>query len=209
MSEATQRTDDPQARILHAADELLAEAGYDGVSMSAVARRAGVNKASVFYYFGSKAALIEQVLERYYAAHLNVLERAFARPGSFAERLRHLIDEYLDFIEDNRRYARVMQQQVAGGGAGSEFARRNLVPLFVWTRKALDEVAPAEGPLSARQMFVTFSGLVINYFTYAPVLAEEWGSDPFSSEALAERRAHVHVVVDALIERLDREFVSE
>jgi TetR/AcrR family transcriptional regulator len=188
--------------ILEAADELLAEAGYEGMSMQAVADRAGVNKASVFYYFNSKSALIERVLEGYYTAHLEALARAFETEGSLAERFHRLVDAYLDYIEANRRYPRLVQQQLVGGGDHLELVQKNLAPLYDWVMDALGEIAPETGPMAARQLFVTFSGLVINYYTFAPLLAPRWGGDPLGPEALAERRAHVHWIVDVLIERV-------
>ena len=48
--------------ILAAADELFGERGYDAVSARDVARAAGVNKALVFYYFGSMEELFARVL---------------------------------------------------------------------------------------------------------------------------------------------------
>jgi AcrR family transcriptional regulator len=189
-------------RILAAADELLVGAGYDGLSMRDVAARAGVNKASVFYHFNSKAELIERVLDRYYKTHLAALEGAFDGGGTLHERMHRLVDAYLDFIEENQRYARLIQQHVAGGQADSSLVQRNLEPLYTWVERALSEVAPATGPLAARHIFVTFSGIVINYFTYAPVLGSVWGSDPLSPAGLAERREHVHWIVGALLDRL-------
>ena len=45
-------------RILTAAQTLLAERGYDAVTLENVAAEAGVNKASIRYNFGNKAGLI-------------------------------------------------------------------------------------------------------------------------------------------------------
>jgi TetR/AcrR family transcriptional regulator len=188
------------SKILRAADQLLAEVGHDGMSMQAVADRAGVNKASVFYYFNSKTALVERVLERYYATHLEALHAAFDRDGDLRERLHGVVDAYLDFIEQNTRYPRLVQQQIVGSGEHGELIQKNLAPLFRWLCDALSEVAPDTGPKAARQLFVTFSSLVINYYTFAPVLAPEWGGDPLSPEGLAERRAHVHWITDLLLD---------
>ncbi|MEO3973647.1 TetR/AcrR family transcriptional regulator [Streptomyces sp. CAU 1734] len=44
--------------VLRAARELLAEAGYAGVTMDATAARAGVGKAAIYRRFGSKAELL-------------------------------------------------------------------------------------------------------------------------------------------------------
>lgn len=191
---------DRASRILEAADELFAERGFDAVSVNDVAVLAGVNKALIFYYFGSKEGLFAHVIEPYYKAHREVLEEAFAGSGSVSERLHRTIDGYLDFIDRHRRYARLVQGQIAASpGERLDPLRRSLEPLFAWTQEALAEVAPAEGPRAARHLYVTFSGAVINYFTYAPVLAAVWGADPLSREAVAERRAHLHWLVDALL----------
>ncbi len=50
------------ARILRAAEEMFATVGFAAASMSAIARKANVPKASVLYYFGSKEALYRGVL---------------------------------------------------------------------------------------------------------------------------------------------------
>jgi len=191
-----------EARILEAADELISEVGYDGASAARVAKRADVNKALVFYYFGSKERLFQEVLERYYRAHQQALADAFTAAGPVRERVHRMMDAYFDFIVANDRYPRLVQQLVSSGDRHLQLVQRNLAPLFDWITNALSEIAPAEGPLAARQFFVTFSGTVINYFTYSPVLAAMWGDDPGSEKALGERRAHLHWLVDTILDQL-------
>ncbi len=53
-----------QQKILDAAEILFAEHGFGEVSVRQVVQEAGVNVASIHYHFGSKEALIEQVLSR-------------------------------------------------------------------------------------------------------------------------------------------------
>jgi AcrR family transcriptional regulator len=48
--------------ILAAAWDLISEAGLATLTTREVARRAGVSEASVFYHFGDKAGLLEQVV---------------------------------------------------------------------------------------------------------------------------------------------------
>ncbi|WP_441002780.1 TetR family transcriptional regulator C-terminal domain-containing protein [Pseudocolwellia agarivorans] len=52
-----------QQLILAAAEKIFAQLGYDGASMSMIAKEAGVAKANVHYYFTSKEGLYETVLE--------------------------------------------------------------------------------------------------------------------------------------------------
>lgn len=51
-------------KILDVAESLFSQYGYDGASMSAIAKDAGLPKANVLYYFKSKSNLYQQVLAR-------------------------------------------------------------------------------------------------------------------------------------------------
>lgn len=190
-------------RIRRAADELFCRVGYDAVSVRDVAERAGVKKALVFYHFKSKEELFERVLERYYEAHRRALADAFSAAGTPRERMHRLVDAYLDFMTENVRYAMLVQQQIAHPET-HPLVEKNLAPLYKWIEKSLSEVAPHTGPSGARQLFVTFSGLVINYFTYAPLLSRLWGRDALGRAMLEERRRHVHWLVDLLLDDLSK-----
>ena len=58
---------DPKDRILNAAERIFTEQGLEAVSLRAVTAEAGVNIAAVNYYFGSKAALLQAMTQRYFA----------------------------------------------------------------------------------------------------------------------------------------------
>ena len=115
-------------KIRAAADELFCGHGYAGVSVQDVARLAGVPKALVFYHFTNKATLFERVLERYYHAHTDALAAAYAAGGTTAERLHRMIDAYLSFMVEHRRYATLIQHQV-GSPETHPLIQRNLAPL--------------------------------------------------------------------------------
>jgi AcrR family transcriptional regulator len=55
---------DPRVRILDAAENAIAEAGFAGASLRDIVAEARVNLATVYYYFGSKTGLMEAVLKR-------------------------------------------------------------------------------------------------------------------------------------------------
>ena len=61
------RPRDPEAdrAILHATIELLAEEGYDGLSIEAVAARAGVGKTTVYRRWPSKEPLVVDAIKHY------------------------------------------------------------------------------------------------------------------------------------------------
>lgn len=55
--------DATRARILAAAEDLFADAGFAGTRIDAVAARSGANKRMIYHYFGGKEALFEAVLQ--------------------------------------------------------------------------------------------------------------------------------------------------
>lgn len=190
-------------QLLDAAEALLVEEGYEGLTAQAVAKRAGLNKALVFYYWGSTAELFERVLSRYYDRHQHALVEAFSATGTRSERVHRVIDAYLDYMEANRGYTRLVQQQVSGRGPHLPTVRRHLADLMQISTEFLASFAPEDGPASARHLHLSLSALVVNYFTYAPAMGEAWGpDDPLGETALQERREHVHWVVDAWLAQL-------
>ena len=55
---------DTRDRILEAALVSFGGRGYDAVSLDSIARDSGIRKQTVLYYFGSKEALMESVIDR-------------------------------------------------------------------------------------------------------------------------------------------------
>ncbi|MFZ7126530.1 MAG: TetR/AcrR family transcriptional regulator [Desulfobacterales bacterium] len=71
MKESPSRAGDTKVRIMDVAEKLFAENGFKRTSIQLLARTAEVNQAAVNYHFGSKSALVEQVIER----RLSVINR--------------------------------------------------------------------------------------------------------------------------------------
>lgn len=198
------RHEDPARQILDAADALFCERGYAAVSMRDVAEQAGVNKALIFYYYETKSDLFAAVLNRYYDAHAGVLANLGGDDdgGGPRERMRRFLDAYLDFLDENRQYTRLVQQEVARSGEHLPLIRKNLAVLYQRTDKVVGDLLPAEGPLSAKHFFLTLSGMTINFYTYAEVLRPIWGGSLMSAAARAERREHTHWVLESLLARI-------
>jgi TetR/AcrR family transcriptional regulator len=83
-------TADIRAAILDAAETLFARKGYAATSVRQIAEAVDVNPAMVHYYFGSKHALLRQVLERTLeplAAAIGVMRAAGQAPAADIARL--------------------------------------------------------------------------------------------------------------------------
>ena len=52
-------------RILDVTTELIAQKGFSAVSMRDIAKKVGIQMSSIYYYYESKGALLEDILERF------------------------------------------------------------------------------------------------------------------------------------------------
>ena len=81
---------DARAAIVQAAAEEFAAAGYDGVSLRAVARRAGVDAALVHHYFGTKERVFAAAIEVSFEPALGARDVLAGDRDTIGERLARL-----------------------------------------------------------------------------------------------------------------------
>ena len=69
--------------ILAIADDVMAEEGVNGLSLSEVARRLGVKPPSIYKYFDSLMGIYDALFERGQRTHLEIMRTAMERaePG--------------------------------------------------------------------------------------------------------------------------------
>lgn len=82
-------------RILDAALEEFSEQGFDGVSMTVIAKRAGVSKPTLYQYFGDKDGLFARVLQE---GCDHIMTPLSAPDGSLVDRLWDFSWTYADFV---------------------------------------------------------------------------------------------------------------
>ena len=63
-----EKRNDTVRRILDRAAEVFSQKGFDGARMDEIARRASVNKASIYYHIGDKDTLYAQVLHDHFSS---------------------------------------------------------------------------------------------------------------------------------------------
>jgi AcrR family transcriptional regulator len=101
--------------LLVAGRRLFALRGYDGASVRAITREAGVNLGAVTYHFGSKRRLYAAVLEqglRPLAARVQTVARS---EGTGLERMLDVVRAYFDHLGENPDLPRLLLQEIAAG----------------------------------------------------------------------------------------------
>jgi AcrR family transcriptional regulator len=78
-------------KILETAKKILAREGLGGMTLDAIAKAAGVNKAATHYHFGNKAGLIEAIVDEIVLDECGFMTHDIAPDAGLEERLDSLI----------------------------------------------------------------------------------------------------------------------
>ena len=116
---------DSADRILRAAETLFAKHGFGAVSMSAIARRAGVSKANVFHHFATKQALYLAVLTAACRESRGLLEDIVQRSGDSAQHLREFLAGRFAALQEHGCMSRLFLRELLENATGrsQELAR--------------------------------------------------------------------------------------
>lgn len=96
-------------RIIHEAEKLFAEKGYEATTVRDIAESAGINLAMISYYFGSKEKLLEALFEqRMEATTIRIREIGGMDTLDPWQKLEILIDEYINRAILRQEFYKVM-----------------------------------------------------------------------------------------------------
>ena len=169
-----QNRDKLEADIVAEAVRVFAECGYEGASIATVAENAGLSKQNLMYYFPTKQALYERVLD-------GVLDEWLYRMDSLADAnqdprdvLRAYVQAKLRFSREQPWASRVYAMEVISGAQlyGEQIQKR-VIPLL---RKDIDvfERWIAEGkiaPINATHLLFAIWAMTQSYADFSTQMA--------------------------------------
>ena len=160
-------------KLLAAAAEALARDGLSGVSARAIASRAGVNQALVFYHFGSVSDLLEAAVRRSVDLAVASYRDRFADVGSLGELL--ALGRDLHRMERRRGNVAQMAQVMSGAQRDPILAKAGRYAMQRWTSEieaVLARLLPGsvvEGLVDPRGLARAVAGGSIGLELYAGV----------------------------------------
>jgi len=111
----TDEVPDPRETVLDAAAEEFARRGFRGARIDSIARRAGVNKAMLYYRVGGKTDLYREVLLRAQDLLRQRLSATLEDAGGPRETLFAYMREFLDFAREHPEVPAMVMREAAGG----------------------------------------------------------------------------------------------
>ncbi len=136
----SERRDESIRSILEAAMELFSEVGYEGARVDEIARRAGVNKAMIYYRIGDKKTLYEDVLHNVFGDTADRIALNIKDDFSPEEKIKTYIASLAAAMAQHTCFPRIMMREVASGWSHfSEVVIKDIGGILVIVRGIIDE----------------------------------------------------------------------
>ncbi len=174
-------SDSPNDAILEQATRIFAELGYAGARVDEIARAAGVNKATLYYRIGDKAALYAAVLDRVLGGTAERLVAAVAATDDCAEKLRRYVAALAEGADRERGFAPIMMREVASGGAHMPDQALGHMMRIVGSLRMLLLAGQERGqfrPMDPLVIHMMVIGSLMFYAAGGPIRARLAGSHP-------------------------------
>ncbi len=190
----TGRGSSTRTAILTAAERTFAQSGLAGARIDVIAAEAGVNKALLYYYFKSKEALYEAVLEEHLSAFNRRAMAVLTGPGSARSVLLDFIGLQFDFISARRRHVSLVHQFISSRRKFSEELVQKYIAPRVEALNALLERGMRAGEfrrVDRMHVGISIGALITSYFSAEPMLRMLGYADPYGDENLQRRKQEV------------------
>jgi TetR/AcrR family transcriptional regulator len=166
-----------EARILEAAEAVFASAGFSGARTAAIARRAGVPKANLHYYFGTKEALYRKVLENILEVWLGLGDSI--RPGADpAEALAAYVAAKVEHSRTRPHASKVFANELLHGAPQIKGYLRHELKRWVDGKAAVIDGWVAQGrlsPIQSRHLFFVLWAMTQTYADFGVQVAAVLG----------------------------------
>jgi AcrR family transcriptional regulator len=187
-------------RLLHAAEEIFAEKGFEAASVDEITKKAEANRAAISFHFGGKERLyIEAVKYAHRACHEGVPFPEFPPDAPAVERLRGFIRTMVQRMADEPDpYATqlMMREMAQPTEACVEVVREYMRPIADLLRGILGELMPDADPVKIYMTGFSIVGQCLFYKQNRPVAKLLMGEESFAQ--LDADRIAEHVIAFTL-----------
>jgi TetR/AcrR family transcriptional regulator len=188
-----------RAEIVAAAERHFAERGFEAARLEDIAADVGIRRAAIFYHFGDKQELYNEVLDEVFRGAMETLPTE----GSVTERLEASMIGWIDYVARRPTVARLILREAANArpGVESAFVRAGRAPVEMF--RALIEQGVASGelePLADPHRFISLMGATtVFHFAAMPWLTVDVSFDVWSQAELEKHKREILLVARAML----------
>lgn len=174
--------------ILDAAMDLFAHSRGSGVTIQEIADAAGTHKTTLLYHFPSKEVLYEAVIERALEPVVEMMETFLATEFT-PDRLAWYLDELHRFLRANPAIPRLCMRELEAGETYADHFVRVFEPAKkrIAAAEEAGKIAHVDPVFFIHDLHVQ----IMTYFCHGPLLERLMGTDPYSVDAMIQRREYL------------------
>ena len=184
MSESTQPP--TRSRLLASGAHLIAEKGFDGVSVREICAHAGTSMNMIHHYFGSKQGLLDAIVEQFssgvFAVPMRLLDKEVRSAEDFQSRIELLFESTLDAYIEHRSVLLVVVREQAAPGALPEYMARFASFLDQAKKKGF-----VREEVDSDMITGFFLDRLLNQVQLAPWIKRNYGTDLLSDPEYKQR----------------------
>lgn len=190
--------DRTRRRLLDAAEEIFAKSGLEAASTEAIARKAGVSKTMLFYYFQNKEQLYLEVLKRLFELVVDPAQAARIETLSPREGLKAIVEGYFDIHLNRPAFAELTVREAMTYGGKHLHRLRYDMPFIGQLMRVLRRGALSGEfrPVDPLKTTVSLVGMTKILFTYRQAMERVLEQEVLTGDLIAEWREHI---VDLLL----------
>ncbi|MEW5993964.1 MAG: TetR/AcrR family transcriptional regulator [Candidatus Zixiibacteriota bacterium] len=195
-----------RTRILEAALVEFAEHGRAGARVDRIASRAGVNKAMIYYYFSSKAALHREIVDFCFSPVVARLGSALQQSAKLEDALAVFPETYIDQLSRRPEIRRLILHELAESESDlvmnlaeaivDSGLPRQIVQVFQ------EKIARGEfREVDVAQTFVSFVLMNVGYVLLAPLIERVWNISDCETFLARRKQAVLDLFLYGVVKR--------
>lgn len=182
-------------KILNCALELFHARGYDAVGVQEIAESAGVTKPTLYYYFGNKKGLLEELLSREYELFKKDVFGVIDEKEQIWLTLPKIASAYIDYAMNHRKAYMLMMALFYSARENEAYGAVKPIVEDLYQRmvKVFTGASDQLGNMNGRQeqFALGFTGMLDHYILFATACESKgFRVSKETKEALAKQFMH-------------------
>lgn len=192
MVRRVEQKEETQDRILAAAIDAFADAGFLGASTRDIAARAGVNQGLITYHFRSKEDLWKAAAERlFHKLRIQLAASSTRTDADPRDEARRLIREYVRFVAEHPQLLRFMMEEGRQDSARTTWlVEHQLRPFYDAFSRIASPLLGSDDPTALAHVFYAMAGAASLLFSVPNEARLLTGSNA-TTKAAIERHAEL------------------
>ena len=179
--------------ILDRAEQHFADHGFQGASLSAIARDCEVGNPGLLHHFPSKEVLYRAVLEKQAEELMARMHKRVEKAGSLPERLQAYVALQLEWMQSRPAGYKLVTRELLDNAERIKLAQTRPLEKFLFDSLALLDEARAAGLIRRELPAVVVLTIVLGSLNYAKIVRPTFAK-AFSEPALKSDAAWMKAV---------------